>query len=236
MHRLALLATTSQIVARLYRFWVYYRLPPMDKKIRAIVLAAGASTRMGQPKQLLPYGRLTVLQTVLDVLLGCPLDGIVVVLGHNEDAVRGDLGGQPVTICRNPFPDRGMFSSVLCGLGVLPDGTSAALFVLGDQPWIRADVVQGVVEAYRRTGKGIIVPVHNGRRGHPTLIDLDRYGDAIRDLDGDSGLKPLVRGYPGDTLEVPVSEKGILTDLDTPDDYRRALEELNASEDTDHSV
>ena len=208
----------------------------MDKKIRAIVLAAGASTRMGQPKQLLPYGRHTVLRTVLDVLLGCPLDGIVVVLGHNGDAARGDLRGVPATICQNPLPARGMFSSVLCGLDALPDGTSAALFVLGDQPWIRPGVVQGVVEAYRRTGRGIVVPVNNGRRGHPTLIDLDRYGDAIRALDGDSGLKPLVRGHPGDTLEVPVFEEGILTDLDTPDDYRKALEELNRSEDTDQSV
>jgi molybdenum cofactor cytidylyltransferase len=207
----------------------------MDKQIRAIVLAAGASTRMGQPKQLLPYGKHTVLQTVLDVLLECPLDDILVVLGHNEDAVRRSLRAETATVCKNPHPERGMFSSVLYGLDSLPDGTNAALFVLGDQPWITPAVVRGLLTAYRRTGMGIVVPVHEGCRGHPVLVDLDRYGNAIGDLDGNSGLKPLVRGYPDDTLEVSVPERSILTDLDTPEDYRKALEDLNLAEDTGHT-
>ena len=199
----------------------------MEKRIGAVVLAAGASTRMGRPKQLLPYRKKTVLQAVLDVLLECALDSIVVVVGHRADAFRQSLESRPVTVCRNPNPDRGMFSSILSGLQALPDGTNAAMVVLGDQPWIAPDVVRRVMTAYRCSGKGIVIPIHNGRRGHPCLIDLDSYGNAIRALDGHTGLKPLVRGYPEDTLEIPVEEEGILTDLDTPEDYRKALKNLD---------
>jgi molybdenum cofactor cytidylyltransferase len=207
----------------------------MDKQIRAVILAAGASRRMGRPKQLLPYGDRTVLQSVVDTLTASPLEGVLVVLGHRAGAIRRTLSGRPVDTCVNPEPDRGMLSSVRVGLESLPPGTNAMLLALADQPRISIGVVSRIRQAYQSSGKGIVVPTHAGKRGHPTLIDLDTYGDAIRALDGSAGLKPLVRGHPEDTLELELPDQGILADLDTPEDYRKALENLDRPDQADPS-
>lgn len=193
------------------------------KHVHAVVLAAGMSTRMGSLKQLLPFGGRTVLQTVVDTLLGGGLDGIMVVLGHRSEAVKRHLAGRGVATCVNADYREGMFSSVLCGISSLPESTDAALIVLGDQPRIDARVVRRVVEAYRSGSRGIVIPTFGGKRGHPALVDLRKYRHDIFALCGDAGLKPVMRGHPDDTLELPVDDAAILWDIDTPEDYREEL-------------
>lgn len=192
----------------------------MGDQIYGLVLAAGMARRMGTTKQLLPFGDKTVLQTVVDTLVDAKLAGVAVVLGHDAEAVRDSLRGRPVRFCVNEAYREGMFSSVLCGLRALPADADAALIALGDQPQIALNAVRAVAQAYREGDKGIVVPVSGERRGHPVLIDLSRYRREILSLSGDRGLKPVVRGHPEDTLEVPVDDEGILRDLDTPADYR----------------
>ena len=94
----------------------YYFCGIMTKHVYAIVLAAGLSTRMGRPKQLLPFGDKTILQTVVDTLLATDLEGVVVVLGHEAEAVRESLGDRSVLFCLNDRYQEGMLSSVLCGI------------------------------------------------------------------------------------------------------------------------
>lgn len=200
----------------------------MSKRVYAIVLSAGMSTRMGSPKQLLPFGDSTVLQRIVDVLLRADLSGVVVVLGHRAEAIRESLAGRPVGFRLNPDYREGMFSSVRCGLSALPPDADAALIVLGDQPQIDAEVVRRVVAAYREGEKGIVIPTFEGGRGHPALVDLGRYRDEILALSGEAGLKPVMRGHPEDTLELPVDEAGILRDIDTPEDYRAELQRQKA--------
>lgn len=192
----------------------------MGDQIYGLVLAAGMARRMGTTKQLLPFGDKTVLQTVVDTLLRARLAGVAVVLGHDAEVVRESLRERPVQFCVNEAYREGMFSSVLCGLRGLPANADAALIALGDQPQIALNAVRAVLRAYREGDKGIVIPVSGGRRGHPVLINLSRYQREILSLSGDQGLKPVVRGYPVDTLEVPVDDEGILRDLDTPADYR----------------
>ena len=86
------------------------------------------------------------------------------------------------------------------------------------------NVVQAVLRAYREGDRGIVIPISGGKRGHPVLVNLSRYRDEILRLSGDEGLKPVMRGHPHDTLEVPVDDEGILRDLDTPEDYRAEIE------------
>ena len=195
----------------------------MTRHVHAIVLAAGASRRMGTAKQLLPFGSRTVLQTVVDALLAADLDGITVVLGYRSAEVEETLTGLPVDIHVNADHQKGMFSSVLCGIRALPASADGALMVLGDQPQIGSSVVREIAEAYRGGRKGIVIPTWQGRRGHPALLDVQRYGAEILRLQGDEGLKPVVRGHPEDTLELPVEDPAILRDLDTPEDYRSEL-------------
>ncbi len=192
----------------------------MGDQIYGLVLAAGMARRMGTTKQLLPFGDKTVLQTVVDTLCGAKLAGVSVVLGHDAEAVRESLRDRPVRFCVNEAYREGMFSSVLCGLRALPADADAVLIALGDQPQIALNAVRAVAQAYREGDKGIVIPVSGGKRGHPVLIDLPRYRREILSLSGDRGLKPVVRGHPEDTLEVPVGDEGILRDLDTPADYR----------------
>ena len=196
----------------------------MNEQIYGLVLAAGMARRMGSTKQLLPFGDRTILQTVVDTLSGADLAGVVVVLGHDADAVRESLHGRPVLCCVNDAYREGMFSSVLCGLHHLSADADAVLIALGDQPQIELNGVQAVVRAYREGDWGIVIPVSGGKRGHPVLINLSRYRGEILSLSGDEGLKPVMRGHPHDTLEVPVDDEGILRDLDTPKDYRAEIE------------
>ena len=196
----------------------------MNEQIYGLVLAAGMARRMGSTKQLLPFGARTVLQTVVDTLSGADLAGVVVVLGHDADAVRESLRGRTVLCCVNDAYREGMFSSVLCGLHHLPEDADAVLIALGDQPQIELNVVRAVLRAYREGDRGIVIPISGGKRGHPVLVNLSRYRDEILRLSGDEGLKPVMRGHPHDTLEVPVDDEGILRDLDTPEDYRAEIE------------
>ena len=205
----------------------------MGDRIYGLVLAAGMARRMGTTKQLLPFGDKTVLQTVVDTLCGAKLAGVSVVLGHDAEAVRESLRDRPVRFCVNEAYREGMFSSVLCGLRALPADADAALIALGDQPQIALNAVRAVVRAYREGDKGIVIPVSGGKRGHPVLIDLPRYRREILSLSGDRGLKPVVRGHPEDTLEVPVDDEGILRDLDTPADYRAEVARIFNEEKAD---
>jgi molybdenum cofactor cytidylyltransferase len=186
-----------------------------------IVLAAGSSTRMGTQKLLLPYREDTIIGTVVNQVLASKVDRIMVVLGADHLEVKAALNGQPVEFCHNREHKKGMLSSVMCGVRSLPEDANAALIFLGDQPEISSRVTDAVIEAYNEDIKGIVVPVHEHRRGHPLLIDL-KYRKEIDRLDLEQGLRALMHQFPEDVLEVEVDAPGILVDIDTKEDYSRA--------------
>jgi molybdenum cofactor cytidylyltransferase len=198
----------------------------------ALVLAAGSSTRMGTQKVLLPWGSTTVIGHIVDVLGRCALDDIVVVVGHEGARVVEALSGRPVRIVENPRHADGMLSSIRCGLRALPESCEAVLVALGDQPGVREEVVQSVLEAFAGTGKGIIVPVHRGRRGHPLLFAY-RYAVEVLSRHDDVGLRGLLADHPGDVLELPASSASVNSDMDTPEDY---LRELTSQDDAGNEV
>jgi molybdenum cofactor cytidylyltransferase len=115
-----------------------------------------------------------------------------------------------------------MLSSVRCGLRALPESCEAVLVALGDQPGIREDVVRAVLQAFAASGKGIVVPVHEGRRGHPLLF-ASRYVAEVLSKHDDVGLRGLLAEHPGDVFELPSPSPCVLSDMDTPEDYRRAV-------------
>jgi molybdenum cofactor cytidylyltransferase len=198
----------------------------VKKSIHAVVLAAGLSTRMGSPKQLLPFGEKTLLQSVLDLLSIADLDGIHVILGHRSSEIAGTLEGRNVSCVENPRYREGMLSSIHTGLTNLPASADFLMLVLGDQPHLESSVIAALVEACQTSKKGIIIPVFDGKRGHPILLDLARYRTPILEADPHEGLKPIVRSNTEDTLEIAVSDGGILRDIDTRDDYLKEMERL----------
>jgi CTP:molybdopterin cytidylyltransferase MocA len=195
----------------------------MKKRVVAVILAAGRAERMGRLKQLLPFGSKTVIETVVDMMLETSVDDIVVVLGHRADEVGSVLSDRSVRSVVNSSYETGMFSSVLSGLEALGNDVDGMMLLLGDQPQIKGEVVDAVLDRFRKTDKGIAIPEVEGHRGHPVIIDVNRYGAAIQDLDGSEGLKPIVRGYPDDTDFVVLDDPSILRDMDTPEDYEREL-------------
>jgi molybdenum cofactor cytidylyltransferase len=189
----------------------------------AIILAAGSSRRMGSQKLLMPFGEGTMIETVVDQVLNSQVNEVLVVLGADHEKVQQALGERPVKYCHNREHDQGMFSSVICGLRSIPEDAGAVLIYLGDQPAIPPAVTNAVIEAYNEELYGIVIPVHMHRRGHPLLVDL-KYRKEIEKLDLEQGLRALRHHFPQDVLEVEVDEPGILVDIDTPEDYKKATE------------
>jgi molybdenum cofactor cytidylyltransferase len=213
--------------------------------IWAVVLAAGESRRMGTQKLLLPYGEATVVEAVAEAARKSRVDRVLAVLGADADEVRRALergtaasGGvrmgasapdgyaaptgptaRSVAFAVNEEYRSGMLSSVQAAFRALPSDAMAAVVLLGDQPFIAPRVIDAVVDAFRTSGRGIVVPVFGGRRGHPVLVDL-KYRDEVLRLDPADGLRQLLRAHPEDIEEVEADDPAILRDLDTPSDYQ----------------
>jgi molybdenum cofactor cytidylyltransferase len=190
--------------------------------IWAMILAAGESRRMGQPKLLLPFGEKTIIETVVEKVISSKVDNTLVVLGSEREEVEEKIKNFPVKLAFNPDYASGMLSSVLCGFKTLPEETKAVVVVLGDQPSVSKEVVDKIVDAYQKTGKGIVLPVYKKERGHPVIIDM-KYKDEVENLSPDIGLRGTVYSHPEDILEVEVDAPEILQDIDDEADYKREL-------------
>ena len=189
-------------------------------RVAAVVLAAGASERFGQPKQLLPWAEGTLLSHVVDRALASQANPVVVVLGHQAGACRAALGDRPVTVVVNPDWAQGQSTSVRVGLAALPPGVSAVLFLLADQPGVTPSVINALIERHRVTLAPVIWPEHKGRRGNPVLFDRATFRQ-LAQVTGDTGGRPVLQAHADRAERVPVSDPGILFDIDAPEDYDR---------------
>jgi molybdenum cofactor cytidylyltransferase len=189
--------------------------------IAAIVLAAGASSRMGRPKLTLsmPDGR-ALVRVAVEQVLAASLDDVVVVLGGDADVVRAALAGLPIREVVNPRYAEGQSTSLRAGLDALRPGTTAALVALGDQPLPDPDVIGRLVAALRTTGCPIAVPVYRNGRGNPVLFAALLFGE-LGAVTGDQGGRGVVARDPGRVAEVPV-DAPMPADVDTPEDYEAA--------------
>jgi molybdenum cofactor cytidylyltransferase len=195
-------------------------------EIWAVILAAGESKRMGLPKMLLTFSGRTMIEKVISNVSESKIDKIIVVLGAYREALVELISKLPVKYCYNDKYKKGMLSSVRCGFRNLSSVCRAVLVFQGDQPLITSNAINEVIEAYLSSGKGIVIPVYKGRRGHPLLIDI-KYRDEIEKLNPDKGLRSLACMFSDDVLEVDTNESGILTDFDTYEQYKKELIKLN---------
>lgn len=189
------------------------------RRVTAVLLAAGLSTRMGEFKQLMPYGSSTIVGTCAATLLGTSADEIVVVTGHRADEVERSLGGCALRFVRNPSYEDGMASSVIAGVRAASPGNSV-MICLCDQPHVPADVHETVLAAYRASGAAVVVPTIAGDSGHPVIFDSS-LRDEILAIDPAVGLRGVTYANRDSTLRVPVDAVGVLDDIDTQEDYVR---------------
>ncbi len=188
-------------------------------EIWAIILAAGASSRMKRQKLLLPFNGKTIIETVVENVTNSVVTNIMVVLGSHSEEIKSAIGNHNLQFCVNQNYMDGMLSSAICGFRALPQEAKAALVFLGDQPQILPQATDIVIEAWMKSKKGIVMPTFKGRRGHPVLIET-RYKPEIEKLDPKRGLKTLSEKYKDDVFEVECEIPEILRDIDTPEEYQ----------------
>jgi nicotine blue oxidoreductase len=180
----------------------------------AIVLAAGASSRMGRPKALIEVGGQPAVERVVATLRDGGAGEIVVVIGRHADEIRAGADLRGVRVVDNPDWARGRTSSVQRGLAALPPGTEWTLLALVDMPLVRADTVRALLAAPRDDADAL-VPVHDGRRGHPIALRRTLFA-RIAALGPDTPLHDVIRAAR--RAEVPVDDPGVLVDFDEPGD------------------
>ncbi|MBN2041533.1 MAG: NTP transferase domain-containing protein [Spirochaetes bacterium] len=187
-----------------------------NKKISALILSAGFSSRMGAFKPLLKFGNLTIIEFVINLFLNSGIEDITVVTGHRSDELSERLSKLKVNKVYNADYETGMFSSVLAGVRSLSE--CDAFFLLPvDIPLIRKYTITGLMDAFSNNNSDVVYPVFQNRRGHPPLLSSNIVHD-ILGYNGEGGLAGLLSQYTNIT-EHRVADNGILLDCDTPDDY-----------------
>jgi molybdenum cofactor cytidylyltransferase len=195
------------------------------RRIAAIVLAAGKSTRMGGPNKLLSdVGGKPMVRIAADEALASKAAPVFVVTGHQHEQVRAALKDLPVTFVHNLDFAEGLSTSVKAGIAALPEEADGAIVCLGDMPQVNAALIDRMFAAFDpEKGALIVVPTAEGKRGNPVLWSR-RFFPELLALEGDIGARQLIAAYPEAIVEVPVSGGGAFLDIDTPD----ALAELRA--------
>ena len=184
-----------------------------------ILLAAGASSRLGKPKQLLTYNDKTLLQHSLQIAIATEIQSIVIVLGANSDLLSESLENQKIRTVINEGWSEGMASSIRCGMEALLNTAPAldgVIIMVCDQPFVTSKLLTDLVEKHQLTGKPIIASKYNSTLGTPALFDTTIFA-LLRLLKGDSGAKKMMQANPDwvESVDFPLGE----FDIDTNGDY-----------------
>ncbi|MDD5590398.1 MAG: molybdenum cofactor cytidylyltransferase [Dehalococcoidales bacterium] len=190
--------------------------------ISAVLLAAGESSRMGEPKQLLPFGRSTFIEQAVDTLLASAVAEVIVVVGHRAEAVVERIGSRAVRIAQNPEYRQGMITSIIAGLKLVAPEAGAIMLALSDQPLLNSRTIDNLIRGFLSGDKGIAIPTCRGIRGHPVIF-APKYIQELMRVKGDIGGRQIIDSHPEDVLEVDVASEGIIVDIDNRDDYRHYL-------------
>jgi molybdenum cofactor cytidylyltransferase len=186
--------------------------------VAAVVLAAGRSTRMGGPnKLLLPLGGKPVVAHAVEAALASRARPVIVVTGHQAEAVTEALAGYDVPTVHNPDYATGLASSLKAGVRAVSDNADGALILLGDMPAVPPHLLDRLIEAFdARPDATAALPVREGQRGNPVLLGRTLFS-AVLQLEGDEGARRLI-GRDG-VVEVSVADPGIAADVDTPEAF-----------------
>lgn len=189
----------------------------------AIILAAGASERMGYPKALLPYQGRPFLTGISDACVAAGIDLRVVVLGYYADKILAELDLADVVVTRSENLAAGPIGSIRAGVRALATHpVDAALIWPVDRPHVPVAAVSALLDAFRETHRPIVVPTFEGRRGHPILVGRALFEELLGAPDAE-GARAVVRRDPGRVANVEVGDVSVLEDFNTPEDYKELL-------------
>ena len=197
-----------------------------SKSATGIILAAGASTRLGRPKQLLMIDGKPLLVRVIQAAVNSDLDQIVLVLGHQaadiQKALCSHLVHPKLKVVVNRDHKTGMASSLQAGLRQIPNGFQTVMILLADHPFTDSSIINHLLSRFNNSSKTLCVPTYRGRRGHPVCLSQQFYDDMMS-LSGDIGAREIIRNYSGQLLEVELDSDQAFLDIDTDADLERAI-------------
>jgi molybdenum cofactor cytidylyltransferase len=201
--------------------------PEHGRRVAALVLAAGRSTRMGGPNKLLAeIGGRSLVRIAVDQALASRARPVVVVTGHQRDKVEAALAGLDIKLVHNPNFAEGLSTSVKAGLAALPDEADGAIVCLGDMPQVTAGLIDKLTAAFDpERGALVVVPVIDGKRGNP-VVWARRFFPELMAIDGDIGARQVISRYPEAVTEVALADTAALVDVDTPDALDRVKAEF----------
>lgn len=189
-------------------------------KIVGLLLAAGQSTRMGQPKQLLVWKGRPLVAHIATEALASQLAGLTVVVGAAEAQVRVALRDLSVQIVTNSAYAEGLGTSLAVGLRALPADTTAAMVLLVDQPLVTVRLINELINAYRAVPAALaLVPVYRSQRGNPVIIAADLFAE-LTTLRGDAGARAVFNRYTDQIVWHETNDPAVITDADTPEAWR----------------
>ncbi|NWG04988.1 MAG: molybdenum cofactor cytidylyltransferase [Syntrophaceae bacterium] len=186
--------------------------------ISAILLGAGESKRMGVNKLSLSWGRTTILEHGIEILLNSEAKEVVVVLSPKIRMSRNLSQNPKLKIVINPLFRRGMSSSIRRGLQAIHPNHEGILIALGDQPYLKTRTINALIRAFHLGEKGIVVPSFRGQMGHPVIFHK-KYIKELFNLQGDAGGRSIIVKHPEDVRRISVKSAGVVKDIDTWQDY-----------------
>ncbi len=209
--------TPAEIAIAILAELIQARRRPKPPRVAGILLAAGRSSRMGVNKLVLPVQGKPMVRHAADAALAARLDPVIVVTGHDPEAIYGALAGAPVTFVHNPHYAEGLSTSLKAGVHAVPQDRGGALVLLGDMPSISPGLIDRMINAFRPAEAPMIcVATAGGKLGHPVLWDR-RFFAEMEGLTGDTGAKSLLAAHPQSVRAVEAGDEAPLLDIDTPE-------------------
>lgn len=190
--------------------------------LAAVILSGGASLRMGSPKALLPYQGRPFLEHLLDIAVHPKIGVRRVVLGADAEFIAKAVHLTADEIVMNAEWEKGQLSSIQAALRSLPGGTDGILLCLIDHPLISASLTHELIERFYASQKLIVLPLYEGRRGHPVIFSAALY-DELMKAPLDTGARTVVWAHAAELSEVPTNEEGCVLNLNDPETLNKAL-------------
>jgi len=193
---------------------------PWSKSVSGLILAAGASSRMGRPKQLLDWGGRPLVRAAAETALAARLDPLVVVVGSARADVEAALRDLPLRIVANPDYAAGQSTSLRVGIAAIDASADAVVVLLGDQPFVTAAIVERLVAEWQSSRAPIVAPAYAGQRGNPVLFARAMFPELLG-IQGDQGARAVLAADPSRIHPVAFDDPRPLADIDTLEDYER---------------
>ncbi|HEU5016796.1 MAG TPA: molybdopterin-binding/glycosyltransferase family 2 protein [Pseudolabrys sp.] len=203
------------------------KTPEKGRRVAALVLAAGRSTRMGAVNKLIAeIGGKPLVRIAAEQALASHATPVIVVTGHQREKVEAALADLPVRLVHNPDYAEGLGTSLKAGIAAVPEDIDGAVVCLGDMPHVDAELIDKLIAAFDpERGAFVVVPSIEGRRGNPVLWSRRFFPDLMQ-IQGDVGARHLIGGYAEAVVEVPVNGAAALTDVDTPESLSAVKAEI----------